>query len=70
MKKTILSLQNDTVDLICWRHYGRTSGVVEAVLEENPTLAKQGPILTIGTSVVLPEINTQQQTAQTISLWD
>ncbi|MFV5433710.1 tail protein X [Acinetobacter towneri] len=70
MKKTILSLQNDTVDLICWRHYGRTSGVVEAVLEANPALAEQGPILTIGTSVVLPEINTQQQTAQTISLWD
>lgn len=70
MKKTILSLQNDTVDLICWRHYGRTSGVVEAVLEANPALAEQGPILTIGTSVVLPEINTQQHTAQTISLWD
>lgn len=70
MKKIVTALQNDTVDLICWRYYGRTSGVVESVLEANPDLAQQGPILAIGTQVVLPEITTQQQTAQTIQLWD
>ncbi|TLX52838.1 phage tail protein, partial [Stutzerimonas nosocomialis] len=28
--------QGDTVDAICWRHYGRTAGVVEQVLDANP----------------------------------
>ena len=34
MPKTIFALQHDTVDEICWRVYGRSSGVVEKVLEE------------------------------------
>ncbi len=37
--KTVYALQNDTVDAICWRNYGRSSGVVEAVLEANPHLS-------------------------------
>ncbi|MGN2381297.1 tail protein X [Pseudomonas juntendi] len=62
--------QNDTVDALCWRHYGRTAGVVEAVLDANPGLADQGPVLPAGLLVTLPE---QQMTApeqQMVSLWD
>ena len=39
--KTVYAIQNDTVDAICWRNYGRSSGVVEAVLEANPHLSEQ-----------------------------
>lgn len=67
MSKTIFAIQNDTIDAICWRYYGRSSGVVEKVLEANPEL---GVILDIGTPVILPDIETPQQTKQTIQLWD
>lgn len=68
--KTVYSLQNDTVDAICWRNYGRSSGVVEAVLEANPRLSQYGPFLPMGTKVELPEITTQQNKTQIIQLWD
>ncbi len=35
--------QYDTVDALCWRHYGRTQGVTEQVLKANPGLAEHGP---------------------------
>jgi len=68
--KTINALQNDTVDAICWREYGRSSGVVEKVLEANPGIAAYGPILPMGTEVILPDLETPQQIKQTIQLWD
>lgn len=70
MPKTITALQNDTVDAICWREYGRSSGVVEAVLEANPKLAEYGAFIPMGTQVTLSEILTPTQTKQTIQLWD
>lgn len=70
MSKTIYSLQNDTVDAICWRNYGRSSGVVEAVLEANSHLSELGPLLPMGTKIQLPEIQTQQNKTQSIQLWD
>lgn len=70
MSKTITAIQNDTIDSICWRYYGRSAGVVEKVLEANSQLADIGVILPIGTSVILPDIDTPQQTRQTIQLWD
>ncbi|MDX8255269.1 tail protein X [Acinetobacter pittii] len=67
---TVRSIQNDTIDLICWRYYGRSLGVVEKVLEANPKLAGVGAILPIGTEVYLPALSAPQQVTQTIQLWD
>ncbi|MFB4401232.1 tail protein X [Pseudomonas inefficax] len=61
--------QNDTVDALCWRHYGRTAGVVEAVLEANPGLATRGAILPAGLLVNLPELQTAAPDRQVVSLW-
>ena len=47
----VRSVQGDTVDLICWRTYGRTAGITEQVLEANPGLADLGAELPIGTLV-------------------
>lgn len=69
MAKTVHAAQGDTLDAICWRHYGRTAGVVEQVLDANPGLASLGPILPHGTAVQLPDITTQQQ-RKTVQLWD
>lgn len=47
--------QYDTVDALCWRHYGRTQGVTEQVLKANPGLAEHGPFLPHGLQVELRE---------------
>lgn len=37
-----VSKENEMLDLICWKHYGFTDGVVELVLAENLGLAEYG----------------------------
>ena len=37
----VKALQGDTVDLLCWRHYGTAQGVTEKVLSANPGLSQQ-----------------------------
>ncbi|WIX04442.1 tail protein X [Stutzerimonas balearica] len=62
--------QGDTVDAICWRHYGRTAGVVEQVLDANPGLADLGPVIPHGTQVLLPEQAVRAEQRQVVNLWD
>jgi len=62
--------QGDTVDAICWRHYGRTAGVVEQVLDANPGLADLGPVIPLGTQVQLPEQAVRAEQRQVVNLWD
>lgn len=69
MAKQIRSNQGETVDALCWRHYGRTRGVVEAVLQANPGLARLGLVLPIGTLVTMPDAPAPAP-KQTINLWD
>ncbi|MGM3174126.1 tail protein X [Dickeya lacustris] len=61
--------QDDTLDAICYRHYGRTQEVVEAVLLSNPGLADLGSVLPHGTAVVLPDIAVSN-TQESINLWE
>lgn len=65
----IHSLQGDTIDMICHRYYGRTSGVTEQVLTANPGLADKGPVLPTGTVVNLPDRAPAAQ-KKLINLWD
>lgn len=65
----IRAQQYDTVDAICWRHYGRTQGMTEAVLVANPGLADVGPILPHGLEVELPE-KVSSPTTETVQLWE
>ncbi len=62
--------QGDTVDAMCWRHYGRTAGIVEQVLEANPGLADLGPVIPHGTLIELPEQAVRAEQRQTVNLWD
>jgi phage tail protein X len=59
----------DMLDAICQRHYGRTAGVVESVLEANPGLADLGPVLDAGVVIVLPELPAPEPD-EGVSLWD
>lgn len=64
--------QGDTLDALCWRHLGRTAGLVERAFELNPGLSAHGPILPHGTAVDLPEITSTTAAAQRplVQLWD
>lgn len=65
----VISRQGDSIDSLCWRHYGRTQGMVEQVLLANQDLSYLEPILPIGTLIELPEAVPQPQ-QQMIQLWD
>lgn len=67
---TVIANQGDTVDVICWRYYGRTAGVTEAVLDANPGLADLGPVIPHGTAVTLPDAAPQAEQRQVVNLWD
>jgi len=70
MPVAVRTNQNDTVDALCWRFYGRTAGVTEAVLEANPGLADYGPILPLGLVVNMPEAQTSAPQRQMVQLWN
>ncbi|WP_278401413.1 tail protein X [Hafnia paralvei] len=65
----VTASQGDTLDALCYRHYGRTEGVVEAVLAVNPGLAELGAVLPHGTAVELPIVESST-TSETLNLWD
>ncbi|PWC81242.1 tail protein X [Azospirillum sp. TSH64] len=66
---TYRTSDGDEVDWICWRHYGRTAGTVEAVLAANPDLADHGPKLPGGLLIELPEL-AEPERQRLIRLWD
>ncbi len=64
-----ITSQGDTVDYIAWKHYGSTeNGIVEAVLEANPGLAKNPPELVAGLVIVLPDVQTPRA-EEIVTLW-
>lgn len=67
-----ITRQGDTVDLICYLHYGtERDGTVEAVLEANTGLADYGTVLPLGITIDLPVVETTETNNNTIiNLWD
>lgn len=61
--------QDDTIDRLCQRLYGRTAGITEAVLDANPHLRQHPCILPAGLDVALPAI-APQPVASILNLWD
>lgn len=66
---TYITKDGDMLDWICWRHYGRSGGTTETVLEANPHLAFEPARLSSGLVVVLPEIDPPVVTGR-IRLWE
>jgi len=66
----VMAQQNDTLDLLCWRHLGSTNGVVEQALQMNPGIASLGALLPMGMIVSLPTQPPKANTIQMINLWD
>ncbi|UPT57928.1 tail protein X [Dickeya zeae] len=64
----VRALQGDTVDLLCYRHYGTSAGVTEQVIAANPGLSRQ-MFLAAGQAITLPDIPHQTE-QETVQLWD
>ncbi|MDR1350904.1 MAG: tail protein X [Zoogloeaceae bacterium] len=69
MSAVVIARQFDTLDLICWRHFGRTAAVTEQALELNPGLARLGAILPEGQAVTLPDVAPTRE-IKMINLWN
>lgn len=61
--------QYDTVDALCWRHYGRTQESLSRCCRRIRGWLSMAPFLPHGLQVELPDI-TASTTAQTVQLWD
>ncbi len=64
-----MTRDGDTLDRICWRHYGRQADAVEAVLEANRGLSARGPVLAAGLVIDLPDL-AEPAAEETVRLWD
>ena len=59
----------DVLDEIVFRYYGKTAGYVERVLAANRHLADRGAIYPADVQIVLPDIRTENVTAE-VTIWD
>ncbi|MDK1287358.1 tail protein X [Pseudoalteromonas umbrosa] len=64
-----ITRDGDCLDLICFRHYGRSSGMVERVLEANYGLAELGPIYPENIKIVLPDVP-KPKVQREINIWE
>ena len=66
----VYAQQNDNLDAILYRHFGRSEGLLEITCELNPHLMNK-PIIPIGTVVILPDADTEKISVaiDTIQLW-
>lgn len=54
--QTYRTRAGDMVDAIAFKHYGSDdTAYIALILEANPGLAKQGPVLPYGLAIKLPE---------------
>lgn len=68
---TVRAVAGDTLDGLVWREVGKGPGTIEAVLQANRGLADLGPILPVGTPVVIPAAaQVIQADSGLINLWD
>ncbi|KZN58801.1 tail protein X [Pseudoalteromonas luteoviolacea] len=66
---TYVTRDGDCLDLICFRHYGRSSGLVERVLEANYGLAELGPIYPENIEIFLPDLP-KPKVRKEINIWE
>lgn len=64
-----IARQHETVEMVCYRHYGKTAGVTEAVFAANPGLADAGVFLPYGYALEMPDRVTPPA-ADVVQLWD
>ena len=58
----------DVLDQICQNYYGKTSKIVEQVIEANPHIVELDAIFEVGIKITLPDI-IQEKESETVKLW-
>lgn len=58
----------DILDQICQNYYGKTSKIVEQVIEANPHIVELEAVFEAGIKITLPDI-IQKQESETVKLW-
>ncbi|WP_063378724.1 tail protein X [Pseudoalteromonas luteoviolacea] len=66
----IYTVQGETVDSVCHKHYGNTAGITEQVIEANPHITFLPPVLPTNTLLMLPTTTKPTATKKLIQLWD
>ena len=66
---TTVTKTGDTVDLVCWRLFGQTLGLTEALFQLNPILRNQPLVLPRGLTLTLPDPAAVTPPPTTIALW-
>lgn len=69
LAQTYIARQGDTLELICFQAYA-TLDMLDSLIRANPALPALGPVLPMGTPVVLPPKAPSQATRPTLNLWD
>ena len=69
MSTEIKAVQGETVESICYRHYGYTANITSQVYDINPGLAALGVALPIGTTIILPDVAVKNE-IKINNLWD
>ena len=62
--------QGDTLDELAWRERGLGPADLGALLDANPGAGALGPILPIGTAIVVPATPPAAPTRAVVNLWD
>ncbi|MFQ9621293.1 MAG: tail protein X [Enterobacteriaceae bacterium] len=62
----VRALQNDTVDQLCWRHYGKTAGHGEGARSQS---SMTPDILNAGQEIEMPVITSEVERV-TVQLWE
>lgn len=71
MAETITARQGDTLDLLLHRDCGLGPEALDTVLAANPGLAALGPVLPVGTPVLVPDAAiAAPATVNLLQLWD
>ncbi|MBN9056116.1 MAG: tail protein X [Rhizobiales bacterium] len=69
MPTIYVTKQGETIDLACYRFYGRTAEVTEIVLAANPALAQMQTTLPMGTRILMPDVSLSTAERPLVSLW-
>jgi phage tail protein X len=68
--KSVVSKAGDSVGLLAHLHLGRDDDETEeAIYDSNPGLAKYGPVLPSGVTVLIPDMP-EAPLAKAVNIWD
>ena len=63
-----LTKDGDILDQICQNYYGKTSKIVEQVIEANPHIVEVDPVFEAVIKITLPYISGEKE-SETVKLW-